>query len=241
MTVKLFYKNEFIFEKTQKYLNKMHKDVVANILPHFLDFGTLLNYSLTCKNNHNLVKKHLAKKRKESKIHKLFPDHIIDIFGKEVLIEEAVWIENNKKWIGGTGYIDRVSWDDLDHTISFGVDEFKRPYIFIKLQSYIKEGQHIISFALSKQEYEKIDKSILEEQTKWAIMGTDMQVPTKILNGLIVIFQRYSNSPSFVVGNPGSRFLFSFLRGECYICHRLAADIKTLVKERKFVCGAEVF
>ena len=162
------------------------------------------------------------------------------MFGERTLLKEAQCVDWNSSWLGPTGYIDSVGSSELSQTISYGVDDAQRSFIFVKLQRYTKSEQNIIGFPLSKEQCADDNfTSLLAEQSTHDIFYSDpedSQHPTKILNGLLVVFQRYSQSSIYVACAPGGGFLDIFLQGRCAIDNNLAADITTLVKKREMIC-----
>lgn len=63
----------------------------------------------------------------------LFPTHIKTLIGRENL-DKATKIEWKQQWLGSTDYIDRVKPEDITNNISYGVDNFKRPFVFVKVK-----------------------------------------------------------------------------------------------------------
>lgn len=118
------------------------KDVFSNILPQHLGFKDYLNFGLTCKEYYGLL--NLPKKKKEiqEKICKLFPEDIIDMIGKNRFLyaKEVKW---NPGWLGGTSYIDSMrpkDFKDDPNSIYYGIDDYNRPFIFLKTRVTKKSG-----------------------------------------------------------------------------------------------------
>lgn len=96
-------------------------------------FRDYLNFGLSCKEYYSLLD--IPKKRSltQKRITELFPPNLIDMIGKNRFLSasEVPW---NRKWLGPTDYIDSMRPKDFpdNSSIYYGVDEFKRPFIFLK-------------------------------------------------------------------------------------------------------------
>ena len=150
------------------------KDVFSNILPKYLDYDDCYNFGLTCKEYYRYVKNELQRKRNElqKNIQNLFPVDIINMIGKERFLR-ACPLEWNEKWLGSTDYIDSTKIDDFQDKffIYYGIDCYKRPFIFLKVKS-------IETLHNGSKSYELISK--------------------KHNSFMINIFQRYTDSKSYV-------------------------------------------
>jgi hypothetical protein len=161
----------------------MNADVMRYILPNFLEFGDLLNFSMVDKNSYRLLKNSLFAKRERTlnKLKTKYPTTVLDTVGINHLLfgEEVVW---NNSWLGATQYIDRVRPKHLSSTFSYGEDLYNRSFIFYK---------------------------------------TDQ--------GVMVLFQRYTNGEGFVAIDPLNVFP-DVIDSRCYLSAEFAADLKIFFK-----------
>ena len=120
-------------------------DILRYRFPDFLSYRDLVNFSLVDKETYNLMNNVLKQKKLEiiDKINNTFPNRIVDMVGRNnlLLAEKLEW---DDKWLGNTDYIDRVVFDDLSNTFSYGVDRYRRPFIFVRMRRLKNNNNFII-------------------------------------------------------------------------------------------------
>ena len=165
-------------------------DIIRYELPKYLDYIDLLNLSLTCQANHNLLQDIVLKrkKKKEDEIEELFNFSILDIVGKDNLMK-APYVPWNTKWESLF-----LSFNELDNfnepnafrgSIAYTKDENNRSFIFVKI---------------------KVEDPI------WYTLKTPKYT-------ILVIYQKYSDLSLYFVSDP-SNLCFTdkgfFLDKECH-------------------------
>ncbi len=73
---------------------------------------------------------------KQKEIVSLFPSYVIETIEKDKFLN-ATRIDWKQKWLGPTQYIDRAKYGDFEDDsgqIYYGEDNYKRPFIFIKIK-----------------------------------------------------------------------------------------------------------
>ena len=126
-------------------------DIYTNIFK-FLDFGYIVPYLQTCKNNRDLLiyaKDTIAYKKKY--IEERFCPEIIDLIGNINYLIAMPILPWNNRFIGGTYYIDRISRRDLDFSTMIGQDCYNRSYIVFRFM-YNTKKKIIVLFQRYKNE-----------------------------------------------------------------------------------------
>jgi len=84
-----------------------------------------------------IIKEEILEKRKEEilkDVYSMFPKYVVEMVGEDNLLMGDK-IEWKHEWLGPTDYIDRISHKDLKNTFSYGVDCFRRSFIFVKVKT----------------------------------------------------------------------------------------------------------
>ena len=101
----------------------------------YIDFGYIVQYLRTCKNNRQLLiyaKKNIESKKKY--IEERFCSEIIDLIGNINHLIAMPILPWNNRFVGGTDYIDCISKRDLDTCAMIGQDCYKRAYIVFRVK-----------------------------------------------------------------------------------------------------------
>jgi len=149
-----------------------------------------------------MLKDYLEKRWKEKRleIHELFPVDILNMVGENNLMYKGNKIEWNMKYLGPTGYLDRIPLEIYqDFNILYGVDCYKRSFIFAKIK--------ILSENVS--EYSSI--SIFQRYA-----NCDLYVEYSSIS----IFQRYANSDLYVSVEPQGK-IYTLYGGQTAINYEL--------------------
>lgn len=114
-------------------------DIYPNIFK-YLDFGYIVQYLKTCKNNKQLLK--YAKKNIEYKknyVKERFCPQIINLIGNINHFIAMPILPWNNKFVGCTDYIDRITRRDLDTSAMIGQDCYKRAFIALRVKYETKK------------------------------------------------------------------------------------------------------
>lgn len=88
----------------------------------------------------------------------LFPQRIIDMIGEENF-KKARLVDWQQKWLGNTDYIDSTRPNDFssEESIFYGVDCYKRPFIFLKVKCLSESDERFMMINIF-QRYSDTDR-----------------------------------------------------------------------------------
>ena len=119
-------------------------DIIKYRIPDFLSYQDLVNLSLVDHETHDILKDILTHKKMEviENMNKIYPKRIIDMVGRNNLLKGR-HVEWDLNWLGYTDYIDRVRFEDLSDTFSYGVDNYRRSFIFVRMRR-VKNNKNFV-------------------------------------------------------------------------------------------------
>jgi len=108
-------------------------DVIRYKISEHLNADDCLSLSLMNKTYYKALREKVREKKKWEVISNIFPPVLLDIIGKERFLK-GKYVKWQDEWLGGTDYIDRISSDELDNNLCYGIDCYRRFFIFIKIK-----------------------------------------------------------------------------------------------------------
>ena len=163
-------------------------DIIRYVLPNYLDYLDLLNFSLTCKENHRLLKNILFEKKlkKQEQIEKFFNFYILDIISKEKLLNARYipWKEE---------YNFLKDFNEFHGSMAYTKDYLDRSFIFVKikvedpLEYHLPKTNYTIMAIFQK--YSKIEVYFLSDPKNFSI--------TTMLGGVVLEKEYYLHLKNF--------------------------------------------
>lgn len=182
---------------------EISNDIIKYYLPSYLPDRDLINLSLCNKDLSSILSLSIIRRKKLKQIKKLFPPTIIDMITLDNLID-ADYLEWDDKWMGGTGYLDRMEYEDFNKPFAYGKDCHNRPFICVKL--VISDNDN------NNQENTNNDNNNHEKS-------------------VLTIFQRYTDGGMYVF--VGANYLSEYIGSAAEITQTGREKIKELITKKE--------